>query len=76
MKRTLALAVMGVLLIAAQALAQQVTVTGKVTNELGAPLAGAQIVISGTSRGTLTTTPASFPFAPPPASDCSSATWV
>jgi TonB-linked SusC/RagA family outer membrane protein len=45
---------MGTLLIAAQALAQQVIVTGKVTSDQGAALAGAQIVISGTSRGTLT----------------------
>ncbi len=53
MKNRVAMAVMGLLLIAAQAFAQQPPVTGRVTNEQGAPLAGAQIIVRGTSRGTL-----------------------
>ncbi len=53
MKNRVAMAVVGLLLIAAQAFAQQPPVTGKVTNEQGAPLAGAQIVVRGTTRGTL-----------------------
>jgi len=45
---------MATFLIAAQAFAQQKTVTGKVTSEIGAPLQGVSVVISGTSVGTLT----------------------
>ncbi|HEY3286135.1 MAG TPA: SusC/RagA family TonB-linked outer membrane protein [Gemmatimonadaceae bacterium] len=39
---------------AAQAFAQQKTVTGKVTNDVGAPVQGAQVVIKGTRLGGLT----------------------
>lgn len=39
---------------AAQAFAQQKTVTGKVTSDVGAPVQGAQVVIKGTRLGTLT----------------------
>lgn len=53
MKNRFVAAVMGVFLIAAQAFAQEPTVTGKVTDEHGAPLAGAQILVKGTGRGTL-----------------------
>ncbi len=45
---------MGTFLLAAQALAQQKTVTGTVTSEQGTPLAGAAVVIRGTSLGTST----------------------
>ncbi len=48
------LALVGLLLVSAQAFAQQKTVTGKVTTDQGAPLAGAQIVVKGTGSGTLT----------------------
>src|SRR5438309_5221186 len=44
--------VMGMFLLAARAVAQQKTVTGKITNEQGLPLAGASIVIKGTGTGT------------------------
>ncbi len=37
---------------AAQAVAQQKTVTGKVTNDVGAPVQGASVVIKGTRLGT------------------------
>jgi len=43
---------MGMSLLAARAVAQQKTVTGKITNEQGLPLAGASIVIKGTGTGT------------------------
>lgn len=43
---------MGVFLVAPRALAQQKTVTGKVTSEQGSPLAGVSIVIKGTITGT------------------------
>ena len=43
---------MGLSLLAARLPAQQKTVTGKVTNEQGAPISGASIVIKGTGTGT------------------------
>ena len=42
----------GTFLLAAQALAQQKTVTGKVTNEGGLAVSGVQLVVKGTGRGT------------------------
>ena len=45
---------LGLLLFCTQLFAQQRTVTGRVTNDQNAPLAGAQIVVKGTSVGTLT----------------------
>ena len=47
------MALMGMVFSAAQAFAQQKTVTGKVTSDVGAPIAGAQVVIKGTRLGTL-----------------------
>jgi TonB-linked SusC/RagA family outer membrane protein len=47
------MALMGLVFTAAQAFAQQKTVTGKVTSDVGAPIAGAQIVIKGTRLGVL-----------------------
>ena len=44
----------GTFLLAAQALAQQKTVTGKVTNEQGAPMPSVQVGVRGTNLGTLT----------------------
>lgn len=52
MKRPVFTVLLGTFLLAAQAHAQEKTVSGKVTNEQGVPLAGAQIVVKGTSRGT------------------------
>ncbi len=43
---------LGMSVLAGRVLAQQKTVTGKVTSERGAPVAGASIVIKGTSTGT------------------------
>ena len=43
----------GTFLLAAQALAQQKTITGKVTNEGGLAVAGVQVIARGTGRGTL-----------------------
>ena len=47
------MALMGLVFSAAQAFAQQKTVTGKVTSDVGAPIAGAQVVIKGTRVGVL-----------------------
>jgi|GEM_PF-4717379 len=44
---------MGLLLVSALALAQQKTVTGRVSDEQGAPLPATSVVIKGTSTGTL-----------------------
>ena len=54
MKTRVLTAVMGLFLFAAQAFAQQRTVTGRVTDEQSAPLAGVSVVIKGTTAGTLT----------------------
>jgi len=43
---------MGILLVAAQAFAQQKTVTGRVTSEQGSPLSGVSIVVKGTTTRT------------------------
>jgi TonB-linked SusC/RagA family outer membrane protein len=53
MKRALTV-LMGIALFPALALAQQKTVTGKVTSEAGAPLSGVAVVIKGTTTGTST----------------------
>jgi len=45
---------MGILAVSSQALAQLKTVTGKVTSEVGAPMAGAQVIVKGTRFGALT----------------------
>jgi TonB-linked SusC/RagA family outer membrane protein len=55
MKKSALIALIGVFGVATQALAQQKTVTGKVTSEQGAPLPGVTVVIKGTTTGTLTT---------------------
>lgn len=54
MKKRLLMVLAGTLLFAAQAFAQQKTVTGKVTSDQGAPLAGAQVLVKGTGNGVLT----------------------
>src|SRR4051794_28131925 len=51
--KTLAM-LLGLFVVAAPASAQQKTVTGRVTSEQGAPLAGAAILIKGTGQGTST----------------------
>lgn len=48
------MASLGIFLFAAQALAQQKTITGHVTSEQGSPLAGASVVVKGTRTGTVT----------------------
>ncbi len=54
MKKIVLMVSMGLTLFAAPALAQQKTVTGRVTAEQGGPLAGVSVVIRGTRTGTLT----------------------
>lgn len=54
MKNRFLMVVMGVFLFAVPALAQQKTVTGKVTDEANSPLAGVSVVIKGTTTGTQT----------------------
>src|SRR3989442_6743232 len=45
MKSTVLMVLAGILLVASQAVAQQKTVTGKVTSEQGAPVAGGSITV-------------------------------
>src|SRR2546427_569949 len=52
MKSTVLMVLAGILLVASQAVAQQKTVTGKVTSEQGAPVAGGSITVKGTNTGT------------------------
>ena len=54
MKTRVLTVLMGLFLCAAPAFAQQKSVTGKVTDESGAPLQGASVVIKGTTTGTVT----------------------
>ena len=55
MTKRILTALMGIFLVAAPAWAQQQkTVTGRVTDEQGAPLPGASVVIKGTTVGTIT----------------------
>jgi len=53
-------ALLGIFLFAAQAPAQQKTITGKVTTEQGTPLSGASVVVKGTRTGTTTSTQGSY----------------
>ncbi len=54
MKIRLLVVFVGLFFAAEQAVAQQRTVTGQVTNDQGSPISGVQIVIKGTANGTLT----------------------
>ena len=54
MKNRLLMVVMALLLITARASAQEKVVTGKVTDDQGAPIAGASVVIKGTTVGVYT----------------------
>jgi TonB-linked SusC/RagA family outer membrane protein len=53
MKRRVLAVLLGSVLLAAQAFAQQKTVTGRVTSETGLPLSGVQIGVRGANVGTL-----------------------
>ncbi|MEO8577224.1 MAG: SusC/RagA family TonB-linked outer membrane protein [Gemmatimonadales bacterium] len=54
MRKQFVMVLMGLTLFAAEALAQQKTVTGKVTTEQGNPMPGVSVVIKGTTQGTQT----------------------
>src|SRR4051812_21584416 len=60
MKNRVLTALMGILFLPALALAQQKTVTGKVTNEQGTALSGVTVLIKGTSTGTSTNSEGSY----------------
>ena len=51
MKTRILIALMGLFLVSAPAVAQQKTVTGKVTSEQGAPLSGVSVIVKGTTTG-------------------------
>jgi TonB-linked SusC/RagA family outer membrane protein len=54
MKNKVWMVLIGTFLVAAQARAQDRTITGKVTDESGGPLPSASVIIRGTGRGTIT----------------------
>ncbi len=54
MKNRVFMVVMGIFLVAAQAAAQQKTVTGRVTDETGVVMAGVSVIIKTTTTGTQT----------------------
>ncbi len=56
---------LGMLLLSSQLLAQTRTITGKVTDASGAPIAGASVQIKGTSVGTVTSTDGSYTISVP-----------
>lgn len=60
MKRKLLMLVLGIFIIAGQAIAQQKTITGKVTDDEGLPLPGASISVKGSSGGTSTRTDGTY----------------
>ncbi|MDQ8154492.1 MAG: SusC/RagA family TonB-linked outer membrane protein [Gemmatimonadota bacterium] len=54
MKKRVLTVLMGIFLVTAPAFAQQKTITGRVTSDTDAPMAGAQVIVKGTRFGTLT----------------------
>lgn len=62
--RKLFLLLMGVVFFAAQAMAQR-TITGKVTDEKGSPIANASVIVKGTTVGTSTLADGTFSLALP-----------
>src|SRR5688572_3845755 len=62
--RKLYLLLMGVVFLAANAIAQR-TITGRVTDEKGAPLANVSVMVKGTNSGTITRDDGSYTLALP-----------
>src|SRR5256885_245321 len=60
MKTRVFLGLLGFCLCSSLAFAQQKTITGKVTNETGAPLSGVSVIIQGTTSGTSTNTAGNY----------------
>ena len=60
MKTSVLAALMGLCLVAAPASAQQRLIHGNVTNEIGDPLSNVQVTITGTARGTTTTSSGAY----------------
>src|SRR6185369_2019437 len=60
MKTGILIAMMGIFLCSTRASAQQKTVTGTVTDEANSPIAGASVVIKGSTTGTLTSASGSY----------------
>jgi TonB-linked SusC/RagA family outer membrane protein len=60
MKTRILIAMMGIFLCSARASAQQKTVTGTVTDEASSPIAGASVIIRGTTTGTQTNASGSY----------------
>src|SRR4051794_31487210 len=63
--RRLLLFMLGMLLISAQLLAQNRSITGKVADEKGSPIANASVLVKGTTTGTTTAADGSFTLSVP-----------
>src|SRR6266550_1493386 len=57
------LVLLGLVVVAAPAFAQQRTITGRVTSEQGAPLSGVSVTVKGTTTSTATTPRGDYPIA-------------
>ena len=60
MKKRVLMVLMGLFFVATNAFAQQRTITGRITSEQGAPLAGVSVVIKGTGLGTTSSTAGNY----------------
>jgi TonB-linked SusC/RagA family outer membrane protein len=60
MKRFVFAILIGMLLLPVQVTAQQKTVTGRVTNDVGTPLSGVSVAVRGTGTGTMTNSEGRF----------------
>ena len=58
--RRLLLLIMAVVLAISQVMAQQRTITGKITDESGNPISGASVIVKGSSRGVVTSASGTF----------------
>src|SRR6187399_594589 len=63
MKKRILSVLMGSFLLATQAAAQQVTITGRVTRDENVPLSGVSVVVAGTAQGTQTNTQGNYTIA-------------
>ena len=60
MKKRILTVLAGTFLLATQAVAQQVTITGRVTRDENVPLSGVSVIVVGTAQGTQTNTQGNY----------------
>src|SRR5438105_12222140 len=66
MKTRVLMVLVGMFIVASQAFAQQKTVSGKVTDEAGLPLAGVSVIIKGTNARAVTNDAGNYSIAATP----------